>query len=100
MIESSMRALTILLLMLVVMLVTVIILFVWMGLTNLLSIVIPLVPLLAMMGSGMLCLIELLLFFGGPADRKLARTELVYLGMTFIVSGAMWWLTTHFMWHI
>jgi hypothetical protein len=90
--------LTFLLIVLAIMVVFVVVFFTATGLTNLLPLIIPTIPLLAMMGSGMLGLIDMLLFFGGPDDRRLARTELKYLGMTFVFSGALWWASTHFLW--
>lgn len=92
-----MFALTILLLGLVVISIMVTVLFVVWGMTNLLGLVIPLIPLLAMVGSGLLGMIELLLLFGGPEDRKTAKTDLTYLGATFVASGVLWWLTTRFL---
>lgn len=92
-----MLALTMLLLGLVVVSIMVTVLFVWWGMTNLLTLVIPLIPLLAMVGSGMLGIIELLLFFGNSEDRKIAKTDLKYLGATFVISGILWWLITKFL---
>ncbi|MEN6371159.1 MAG: hypothetical protein ABFD64_04015 [Armatimonadota bacterium] len=92
-----MFALTILLLGLVVISIMVTILFVIWGMTNLLVLVIPLIPLLALIGSGLLGMIELLLLFGEPEDRKTAKTDLAYLGITFVASGILWWLMTRFL---
>ena len=95
-----MLALTILLFGTVVLLIMVVVLVTVFGLVSLLSLVVPVVPLLVMIGSALLGLIEMLLFFGGPEDRRLAKRELVYLGMTFAISGVLWWISTHFLWRL
>ncbi|MBI2844380.1 MAG: hypothetical protein HYX78_13360 [Armatimonadetes bacterium] len=95
-----MLALTILLFGLLIMLVMVVVLLLISNLAGLLSLVIPVMPMLMMIGSGMLSLIELLLFLGGPEDRRLAIKDLKYLGTTFIISGALWWISTHFLWQL
>lgn len=95
-----MLALTILLFGLLVMLIMIVVLLVASGLYSLLGLVIPVVPLLMTIGSFLLGMVELLLFLGGPDDRKLAKRDLTYLGTTFVISGALWWLSTHFLWHL
>lgn len=92
--------LTFLLIVLAVMTVFVVVFFAATGLANLLPLVIPMVPLLAMIGSGLLGLIDMLLFFGGSDEKKLARTELTYLAVTFVFSGVLWWASTHLLWGI
>jgi hypothetical protein len=95
-----MLVLTILLFGLLVMLALAVVLIVSSGLYSLLPIVIPVVPLLLMVGSGLLGLIELLLLFGGPEERRHAKRELVYLGATFAVSGLLLWVTTRLLWRL
>ncbi|HOK55105.1 MAG TPA: hypothetical protein PLP86_13670 [Armatimonadota bacterium] len=92
-----MLALTILLFGLVAMFIMVTILLLATGHGNLLPWVIILVPMLATLGSGMLGLIDLLLLFGGPDDRKTAKTELLYLGLTFLISAGLWLLSVNFL---
>lgn len=89
-----MLALTILLLGLLVMLIMVGILLVFSGLSSLLAPMISLIPLLALVGSFFLGVIEFLLFFGTPDDRRIAKRDLRYLGATFAVSGVLFWLST------
>ena len=92
-----MLALTILLFGLVIFLVMATVLFIVFGMTNLLSLVVPVIPLLAMIGSGMLGFIELFLLFGKQDDRRLAKRELAYLGSTFVISAALWWVCSYFL---
>jgi len=95
-----MPTLAVLLVLLVVVLIVAIVLLTSLGLVSLLSLVVPLIPLLAMVGSVVLGLIDLLLFFGGPEDRRLAKRDLGYLAITFVVSGVLWWVSTHFLWRL
>ena len=89
-----MLALTILLLGLLVMLIMVGVLLVVSGLYSLLGPVISLIPLLALVGSFSLGAIEILLFFGTPDDRRVAKRDLRYLGATFVISGLLFWVST------
>jgi hypothetical protein len=50
-----------------------------------------------MIGSGMLGFIELFLLFGNQDDRRLAKRELAYLGSTFVISAALWWVCSYFL---
>lgn len=95
-----MLALSILLFGLLVMLIMVVVLLVASGLHSLLVLVVPVVPLLMMIGSFCLGSIELLLLLGGPNDRRLAKRDLAYLGTTFVLSGSLWWVSTHFLWRL
>jgi hypothetical protein len=92
-----MLALTILLFGLIVFLVMATVLFVVCRLTNLLALVVPVIPLLAMVGSALLGLIEMFLFFGKSEDRRLAKRELAYLGATFAISAILWWVCSYFL---
>lgn len=95
-----MLALTILLLGLLVMLVTVIVLFLVAGLGNLLPLVVPMIPLLVVIGSFLLGMADLLLLFGNADDRRIAKRDLTYLGITFVVSGALFWGSTFLLWNL
>lgn len=66
----------------------------------LLPLVVIMVPLVILIGSGLIGLIEMLLFFGGPDDRRFAKKELSYLSITFFVSLALFWISAHFLLHI
>jgi hypothetical protein len=92
-----MLALAILLGGLVVLLVLAVVLLIMTGYTSLLTLIIPLVPLLMMVGSGLLGLIEVLLLFGGKDDRRLAKRELKWLAGTFLVSAALWAVSSWFL---
>lgn len=92
-----MLALTILLFGLLVTLIMVVVLLFVTHAFNLLSLVIPMVPLLLMIGSGLLGTIELLLLAGGPEDRKLAKRELKWLWSTFIISAVVWRVSAFFL---
>ena len=95
-----MVALTILLLGLLIMLVAVVVLLVVFGLTSVLVIVIPLIPIMMMVGSGILGLIEMALLAGGKDDKRIAKRDLKYLGATFILSGILARVSIRFLWGI
>ena len=93
-----MLALTILLLGLVVVLIMVTVLMVVFHMANLLVLIIPLIPLLMMIGSGVLGLIELFLFLGSSDDRKIAKRDTKWLFATFVVSGVLLWVSSLLLW--
>lgn len=95
-----MLALTILLFGLLVMLIMAVVLLLITHTMNLLGLVIPMVPLLLMIGSGLLGTIELILLFGTAEDKKLAKRELKWLWGTFLISGVLWQISTLFLWKV
>jgi len=60
------------------------------GMRPLLTWVIPAIPMLAMIGSGILILIEMLLFLGGKDDRRTAVRDLQLLIPTCMLSAVLW----------
>lgn len=71
---------------------------VWMGMAQILTSLLPLVPWLVMVGTLLLILTELLLFFGNKEDRRSAWRDLSYLIPTCLVSGGLWFLLAHLLW--
>ena len=69
-----------------------------MGMTQILTSLLPLVPWLVMVGTVLLILTELLLFFGNKEDRRSAWRDLSYLVPTCLVSGGLWLLAARFFW--
>ena len=63
------------------------------GVTPLIVWVLPAVPLMVMMGSGGLMLIEALLFFGGKDDRRVAKRDFGLLFPTFVLSALLWYVS-------
>lgn len=70
----------------------------WMGMANVLTSLVPLAPWLVMVGTILLILSELLLFFGEKEDRQDAWRDLSYLLPTLIVSAILWYLAQWFLW--
>ncbi len=70
----------------------------FMGMGSLLASLLPLAPWLVMVGTFLLILTELLLFFGGKEDRRVALRDLSYLIPTCIISGGLWWVAQRFVW--
>lgn len=68
------------------------------GMGGVLPSLIPLAPWLVMVGTILLILTELLLFFGTPQDRKIARRDLSYLIPTLFVSAALWYIAQKLLW--
>lgn len=83
--------LTILIFGLLLVLVISVVLLILSGMTPLVIWVISAVPMLVMIGSGILILIELLLFFGNKDDRKAALRDLGVLVPACVVSGLIWY---------
>jgi hypothetical protein len=79
------------------MLIMVVVLLVATHMFSLLAYVIPVVPMLMMLGSGVLGAIELFLLFGSSDDRKLAKRELKWLWGTFLISGVLWRISSLFL---
>lgn len=69
-----------------------------MGNAQILPSLVPLVPWLVAVGSIVLILTELLLFFGNKEDRRSAIRDLSYLFPILILSGGLWWVAQHFLW--
>ena len=69
-----------------------------MELPKALTCVVPLAPGLVMLGTFLLILTELFLFFGNKDDRKAARRDLGYLFTTLIVSGILLYAATKLLW--
>ena len=72
--------------------------FIWMGMTRLLISLVPLAPWLVMVGTFLLILTEIILFFGHKEDRQVAIRDLSYLVPTFLISGGLWYLAQHYLW--
>jgi hypothetical protein len=68
------------------------------GTAEMLGWILPWAPMLVMIGTFLLIMTELLLFFGGKEDRRTAWRDLGYLFPTFLVSGALWYLSQHYLW--
>ena len=73
-------------------------LFSLMGLPKALLCIVPMAPGLVMLGTFLLILTELFLFFGGKEDRKAAKRDLGYLFPTLIVSGVLWYAAQKMLW--
>ncbi len=69
-----------------------------MGMTNLLSSVVPLAPMLVAIGTFLLILTEILLFFGNKEDRRTAVRDLSFLVPLFAVSTVLTFVTQRFLW--
>ncbi len=69
----------------------------WMGLSNILVSLLPLAPLVVMVGTFLLILTEFLLFLGNKEDRRSALQDLIYLVPTCAVSGGLWYLSQVFL---
>lgn len=68
------------------------------GLPKVLTCIVPMAPGLVMIGTFLLILTELLLFFGGKEDRKAAKRDLGYLFPTLIISGILWYAAQKLLW--
>ncbi|MHB9036814.1 MAG: hypothetical protein ACYC64_09110 [Armatimonadota bacterium] len=69
-----------------------------MGNGHILPSLVPLAPLLVVVGCVILMLTECLLFLGNKDDRQSAIRDLGYLFPTLIVSGGLWWVAQRFLW--
>jgi hypothetical protein len=69
-----------------------------MGMTNLLTSVVPLAPMLVAIGTFLLILTEILLFLGNKEDRRTAVRDLSFLVPLFAVSMALTYITQRFLW--
>jgi hypothetical protein len=69
-----------------------------MGMSNILPSLVPLAPWLVMVGTLLLSLTELLLFFGNKDDRKTAVRDLSYLVPTCLLSAALWYALQSYLW--
>jgi len=72
--------------------------FAYMGMGNILASLVPLAPWLVMVGTILLILTELLLFFGGKDDRRAAWRDMKYLVPTCLVSAGLWYVAQKFLW--
>lgn len=68
------------------------------GHAGILPSIIPLAPWLVAFGSILLILTEVILFFGGKEDRRVAVRDLGYLVPTLLISAALWYVAQHFLW--
>lgn len=68
------------------------------GLPNVLTCIVPMAPGLVMLGTFLLILTELFLFFGKKEDRKAAKRDLGYLFPTLLVSGVLWYAAYKLLW--
>lgn len=64
---------------------------------DVLSWLVPFAPMLVTIGTFLIILTELLLFFGSKEDRKMAKRDLTYLLPTFLVSFGLWWIAQRFL---
>jgi len=62
------------------------------GMSSLVLWLFPAILFLVMTGSGMLILIEMLLFLGGKEDRRKAKQDLGLLIPTCVASGIAWYI--------
>lgn len=69
-----------------------------MGLPKVLTCIVPLAPGLVVLGTFLLILTELFLFFGGREDRKAAKRDIGYLFPTLIISGILWYAAQKLLW--
>lgn len=70
----------------------------WSGMGSILPSLVPLAPWLVMVGTILLILTELLLFFGSREDRRTAIRDLGYLIPTCIISGVLWYGLQYYLW--
>ena len=71
----------------------------WMAeLPKVLTCIVPLAPGLVMLGTFLLILTEMFLFFGNKDDRRAAKRDLGYLFPTLIVSGVVWYAAYRLLW--
>lgn len=70
----------------------------WSGMASVLPSLVPLAPWLVMVGTILLILTELLLFFGSKEDRRAAARDLAYLIPTCIISGVLWYGLQYYLW--
>ena len=68
------------------------------GMSNILTSLVPFAPWLVMVGTLLLILTELLLFFGSKEDKRAAFHDLAYLVPTCIISGALWYVADKLLW--
>jgi predicted benzoate:H+ symporter BenE len=94
-----MLALTILISGLLVVFVIAAVVFIALGMTSLFAWMIPVIPGLVAIGTFMLAGIELLMVFGGPEDRKVAKRDLSLFIPVIAVSGLLSWFLALFLWH-
>lgn len=74
------------------------IVFALMGMVQMLASLVPFGPLLVAVGTFLLILVEILLFFGHKEDRHRAVRDLAYMLPTLVVSFGLWWLAQYFLW--
>ena len=72
--------------------------FAWMGSLDMLMFVVPWAPLVVVIGTFLLMLVELLLVFGRKEDRKAALHDFAYLFPTFLISGGFLYLAWYYLW--
>ena len=72
--------------------------FAWMGSLDMLMFVVPWAPLVILIGTFMLMLVELLLIFGRKEDRRAVLHDLAYLFPTFLISGGLFYVAWYYLW--
>lgn len=72
--------------------------FTWIGSAQMLTWMVPWAPALVVVGTFLLMLAELPLFFGGKRDRRAALRDLAYLFPTFLISAGLWYLAQYYLW--
>lgn len=69
-----------------------------MQMTNLLTSVVPLAPMLVALGTFLLIITEFFLFAGNKEDRRTAFRDLSFLIPLFAVSAALTYITQRYLW--
>lgn len=72
--------------------------FTLMGNAAMLGWVLPWAPMLIMIGTALLMLMEIPLFLGSKEDRRSALRDIAYLLPTFLVSAGLWFLAQYYLW--
>ena len=67
-------------------------------LPKVLTCIVPMAPGLVMLGTFLLILTELFLFFGNKDDKRAAKRDLSYLFPTLLVSGVLWYAAYKLLW--
>ena len=68
------------------------------GASQILPTLVPLGPWLVMVGTALIILTDILLFFGNRDDRRAAARDLACLFPTLIISGGLWYLAQRYLW--
>ncbi len=68
------------------------------GLPKVLTCIVPMAPGLVMLGTFLLIISELFLFFGSKDDKRAAKRDLGYLFPTLLVSSVLWYAAYRLLW--